>query len=776
MRRKNGACFPAEISVTRLRDGRCLGIVRDVTARKLAEEALRQSEEHLRSLVETALDTIFTLSAQATISSLNPAFEKFTGWSREEWIGKNFAPLVHPGDLPLAMQMYRQAMAGVTPPVFVLRFQTKHGAELVGEIIVTPQVVHGEVIGVLGVARDVTERLRADQALRESEAKFRTLTETVAAAAFIFQGSKLLYVNPAAEAITGYTRDELLQMQFWDVVDPNFEALIRERGMARQKGEAVVSQYEVKIRTKKGESRWAELTAGVIDFQGGPAILGTAFDITNRKRVEQALAERAGELARSEKALRSQSDILQSILNNMSEAVVVADRDGKFLIWNPAAEKTVGIGLTDTRSEHWSKRYGIFRSDKVTPFPWDKLPLVRAIRGEETDDVEMFVRNENLRGGLFLSVSGRPLRDERGAINGGLVVFRDVTERKRVVEELRRSEERSNAILNAVPDLMFRLSRHGKFLDFKANKPDELWVRPGEFVGKTVREIMPPKFVEQCMHFIDETLRTGAMQFFEYQLPIGGAMQDYEARLVVSGPDEVLSIVRNITEHKRLERQILEISDREQRRIGQDLHDGLCQHLIGTAFASKVLEQKLAEKSLKESADAREIADLIEQGISQARNLARGLYPVQLESGGLIPAIEQLAANVDKLFNIPCVCKCDPTIHITDRGVTTHLYRIAQEAINNGIKHGKAKQFVLGLSRNGKAVALTITDNGTGFPKTRKESKGMGLNIMRYRAQMIGATVEVRPAGKRGTVVTCTLPYLDSEEGKRRGHGDEKTT
>jgi signal transduction histidine kinase len=153
--------------------------------------------------------------------------------------------------------------------------------------------------------------------------------------------------------------------------------------------------------------------------------------IQNERR-EQELTISNLELERSQEALREQTRISQSILDSMGDGVIVADKHGKFLLFNPAAERIVGIGSTDTPPEEWSNKYGIFYPDMVTPFPPSQLPLVRATRGETCDDVELFVRNSNLPNGVFISITGRPLRDEKGVVRGGVVVFRDITERKRI--------------------------------------------------------------------------------------------------------------------------------------------------------------------------------------------------------------------------------------------------------------------------------------------------------------------------------------------------------
>jgi PAS domain S-box-containing protein len=219
-----------------------------------------------------------------------------------------------------------------------------------------------------------------------------------------------------------------------------------------------------------------------------------------------------------------------------------------------------------------------------------------------------------------------------------------------------------------------------------------------------------------------------------------------------------LVIFREITERKRLEREILEIGDQERRRIGQDLHDGLCQHLAGIELMSQVLHQKLARRSKSDANRAGEIARHVRDAISQTRSLARGLAPVTLESEGLASALRELAANTEKFFGIVCEADCLAEIELIETATGTHLYRIAQEAVSNAIRHGKASRVLIRLEVAGQRMVVTVLDNGAGFPATLPQNTGMGLRIMRYRAGMIGGLLSIQPDKSGGTLVTCSVP------------------
>ncbi len=219
-------------------------------------------------------------------------------------------------------------------------------------------------------------------------------------------------------------------------------------------------------------------------------------------------------------------------------------------------------------------------------------------------------------------------------------------------------------------------------------------------------------------------------------------------------------VFNDVTAQKALEKQIAEVSDREQRRIGQDLHDGVCQHLVSTSFACNLLAETLAEKGLTEAEQAAEICNLIREAILQARSLARVLYPVELTTDGLVPALENLAQNVRSVASVPCRFDCDTNIKLSDKVTETNFFRIAQEAVNNAMKHSQATEVTMELAEANGWITLNVKDDGTGFERGAA-SKGMGLHIMESRARAIGASLDVRTRPTGGTIVSCALRNAD---------------
>jgi signal transduction histidine kinase len=219
-------------------------------------------------------------------------------------------------------------------------------------------------------------------------------------------------------------------------------------------------------------------------------------------------------------------------------------------------------------------------------------------------------------------------------------------------------------------------------------------------------------------------------------------------------------LLLEIEGRKHLEKEILNISEREQKRIGQELHDSIGQQFTGIAFMTKVLEQKLTERLPDEATDAAEIKKLVNQAMDQTRSLARGLHPVDLDAGSLISALHELAANTENLFGIRCTFEYDKPIGIDDAEVATHLYRITQEAITNAIKHGKTKNIRVELTHEKDKSMLKVENDGLDFPEELDaRGTGMGLQIMDHRADIIGASLDIHKAADGGTIVTCSFSH-----------------
>jgi signal transduction histidine kinase len=221
--------------------------------------------------------------------------------------------------------------------------------------------------------------------------------------------------------------------------------------------------------------------------------------------------------------------------------------------------------------------------------------------------------------------------------------------------------------------------------------------------------------------------------------------------------DRTAALQREMAERERLDQEIAEVADRERRRLGQNLHDSLGQHLTGTALAAQVLREKLADRSAIEVEDADKVVEYIEEGIDLTRNLARGFFSPELEADGLSVALYGLAANITERFRVPCVFNGDDRVRVGDSTTATQLYHIAQEAVMNAVKHAGANKIDIELSRNGRSLTLAIADDGCGFPNRLPEPPGLGLRLMAHGASLIGGKLSVTRQSDGGTLVTCKL-------------------
>ena len=213
-----------------------------------------------------------------------------------------------------------------------------------------------------------------------------------------------------------------------------------------------------------------------------------------------------------------------------------------------------------------------------------------------------------------------------------------------------------------------------------------------------------------------------------------------------------------IATRKQLEKEVAEVTERERRRIGHELHDTVCQHLTATSLSLQVLSGKLAEASLPQAKDADVGVGLIEEAIDLTRSLAKGLFPLELEGEGLGGALRELCRSTAHRCRIQCEFSADPQTPTLDSTTTTYLYRIAQEAVTNAIKHSHASKVEVGLSRRDGDLILHISDDGMGLPESTPEDRGLGLRIMASRAGMIGGTFSVKNRNQGGTIVMCRLP------------------
>ncbi len=285
-----------------------------------------------------------------------------------------------------------------------------------------------------------------------------------------------------------------------------------------------------------------------------------------------------------------------------------------------------------------------------------------------------------------------------------------------------------------------------------------------EVVGKTVMEIHTKESVEPSrFEKAIETVRKEGEYRYVVEQENEEGICFIESR--VSGIwDEQKSLIgfvlmsQDVTEKRRVEKMLLEIEERERRRIGHELHDSLGQLLAGISFRVQYLENNLKEGVIPVADEIEIIKSLTVQAKKQVKSLVKGILPVETHGEGLMLALKELTSNTEEIFKISSDFKCDDIVCINNDSAVTHLYRIAQEAVTNAVKHAAPGHINVYLNRKNDGVEMIIKDDGTGMPELSGRTNGLGLQIIKYRANIIGALLEIKTDPEGGTVVTCAYP------------------
>lgn len=288
-----------------------------------------------------------------------------------------------------------------------------------------------------------------------------------------------------------------------------------------------------------------------------------------------------------------------------------------------------------------------------------------------------------------------------------------------------------------------------------------------EIIGRNISKLMPQPYRDRHDGYVRNYLRTGMKRIigigrealaqrkdgsvFPIDLSVGEAV-------LPSGRRIFTGIIRDLTDRKALEDKLLHISEEERTRIGQDLHDDLCQQLAAIGCLAKVSQKNLCKAGSAEAENLAEIVDLVSKANTRARETARGLMPVVLDAGDLTAALKELAERTARAYEIVCDFRCDHPVQVKDTQTAVQLFRVAQEAVTNAVKHSQAKRVGIRLALRGGKITLTVRDNGIGIPDKAAKGTGMGLLTMNHRSQMLGGALTVSPRSSGGTQVTCSVP------------------
>ena len=339
-------------------------------------------------------------------------------------------------------------------------------------------------------------------------------------------------------------------------------------------------------------------------------------------------------------------------------------------------------------------------------------------------------------------------------------------QRIKVAEALRETEARYRSIFEKATEGIFQTTLEGRLLNGNPAQVRMLGYETFEEMKSGLTDLGPQIYVnparrKELIRLLEEK---GSVEGFEAELRRKDGKNIWvtmNAHLVRDAKGNVLYLegtAQDVTERKRLEKVILEVSEREQRRVAQDMHDGLCQRLFCMALGCNQLRENLSAQSRPEAEEAAKIMAQIDAAIREARSVAYGLSLANLDKRGLAGALRDLASTSSADFHIPCVAECPDSVCSGNLTTANHLYRIAREAVHNAIKHAKPSRIIIRLEATAERGCLSVMDDGNGMPEGRSSGSGMGLDMMRYRANMVGGALKIQKAPSGGTIIACTFP------------------
>lgn len=730
-----------------------IATVDDVTEHKRIEEELREREERFRAFVNASSNVVYRMSPDWTeMRDLDgQGFIADTESPTEAWMDQ----YIHPDDQPQVREAIEEAIR--TKSMFDLEHRVRRADGTLGWTHSRAVPIfgdEGEIVEWFGAASDVTERKCAEEELkrlnetleqrveartrelRESEAKFRALAEESPTGITVIHDGRFKYVNATYAEIFGYERDEMIEsLAAEDVVHPDDRRIVRENLRRRIEGEVDAVHFQVRGLTKDGEVRELEVRGRRLIYERRPAVIGSILDVTERKEAKEALR-------RSERHYRR-------LFEEAQEGIALSTLDGEIVDVNSAAEDIFGYSREELLQMNTTELY-------VDPAEQQKGKELMAEEGA-LRNFEVRVRRKDGKE-IICQLSSTARRGPDGEIKAIQTFLRDVTEKKRAEKALKESERRFRRLFEESRDAVVLTTPEGDIIDVNGAAEalfgysqdellrldaSELYADPAE----RKRRILPALKKATSSRVLEAEMRHKDGHTFLASASVT-VHRDEEGQ-----PELIQALVRDITDQRRLQREVLRVQEEERRRLGQDLHDGVASQLTGIGIMLCTLTRRV-DNNDGLSDDIQKAQELVQESCQDIRRLSRGLSPAGLSEGGLPSALRRLAENVEGGVFEGGI----EELSELEGDAAAHLYWIAQEATTNARKYAEAGEIAIRLTREEDAFTLEVEDDGRGFDPNMADEGSLGLRTMRYRADLLGATLTIDTAPGEGTRVRCRLP------------------
>lgn len=549
--------------------------------------------------------------------------------------------------------------------------------------------------------------------------------------------------------------------EFYQMVHPD-DRLAVEQAISRAIAEGTPYEAEFRMIHRDGSAHWVRGRGKVISDETGKPVrmIGLNADITGRKNAEEALRQSEARLARAE-------DI--SLL-----MVTHVDLNGRWLKVPPTLCELVGY------TEEELLAGGFKDITHPDDFEADWSQCQRLIRGEiRSFDLEKrYIHRDGHTIWVYLNCS--VVEDDNGQPIHFITYIRDITDRKLAEQALQESNERNQAILRALPDMMFLQTRDGVYLDYYARDHNQLLLPSEMFLGKNLHEVLPPDLAAQVMECVAKLNGKDETQVLEYSLDLGDRERHFEARLVAAEGDKVLSIIRDVTEARRaadalrrgeekllqsyseirtLAARLMRAQDSERTRIAHLLHDDISQNIAALGVAISRLKRKLSEQGPEVVQELDRLGQQTNELTTQLRRLSHQLQPEVLEHLGLVATLESQAEEFSHEEQIKVNFKTDLGPDPIPLDVSVCLYRVTLEALRNVSRHSGANSVDISLRKEDSFLTLEVSDQGCGFDveKAQRES-GIGLASAEERVKLLQGVFEIRSKPRAGTTLIARVP------------------